>query len=567
MLAILACMLGTSIGVRAEKVPEAAGRWTFDNVDDLLATSEGNLTLTPATIGTKSITLVGTPNEASISTTDGPLSKNKAILLPKNSALMVARNAEAATENYTIMMDIKVDNAAVYDALLQTNKANTNDGDIFINKNKIGINTGGLGYNGTILDATWYRIMLINRDGSFNVYVDGKLISTSTSRQSCWEIDPWGFYLFCDEDGETNDTYVAEVAFWETALTEEQITAVGGIDRDEYLTVSTENVMKFNDLDFIVTVNTNTNVTFTLPEWVEAVDVTPFSGEKDYAFRFKEMTEAGSRKGSIIVKGGSLEAVEIPVTQVCMGNEVPEAAGCWTFDNAASLLAGTGTATLKAAVKGAQGPEIAADPATAGIVPVDGPTEKNGAVGMPVEAYLQLTTNLGLSETKNYTIMLDVKPETLGGYHALFQTDPTNQTDGSFFIKNGAIGLNNSGLGYKGSMMEDTWHRIVFVVKDGFAFSYLDGEGVGSSTSANTIWTLKPEALFFADNNDEDGYNSVAEIRFWGMPLTQEHVKQLGTVKQTGTDEPRPDPIRFWTFHNPSHLLAGSGIATTIPTV
>ena len=193
MLAILACMLGTSIGVRAEKVPEAAGRWTFDNVDDLLATSEGNLTLTPATIGTKSITLVGTPNEASISTTDGPLSKNKAILLPKNSALMVARNAEAATENYTIMMDIKVDNAAVYDALLQTNKANTNDGDIFINKNKIGINTGGLGYNGTILDATWYRIMLINRDGSFNVYVDGKLISTSTSRQSCWEGSCTGF--------------------------------------------------------------------------------------------------------------------------------------------------------------------------------------------------------------------------------------------------------------------------------------------------------------------------------------------------------------------------------------
>ena len=47
MLAILACMLGTSIGVRAEKVPEAAGRWTFDNVDDLLATSEGNLTPPP----------------------------------------------------------------------------------------------------------------------------------------------------------------------------------------------------------------------------------------------------------------------------------------------------------------------------------------------------------------------------------------------------------------------------------------------------------------------------------------------------------------------------------------
>ncbi|MCR4922337.1 MAG: LamG domain-containing protein [Bacteroidaceae bacterium] len=561
ILAALACMLGTSTVARAEKVPEAAGRWTFDNVENLLATSEGSLTLTPATIGKKSITLVETLNEASIYATDGPLSKNKAIFVPKNSALMVARNAEAATENYTIMMDIKVNDASVYDGLFQTNKSNTNDGDIFINDHQIGIRTGGLGYNGTILDDTWYRVMLINRDGAFSVYVDGKLLSTSTSRQGCWEIDPWGFYLFCDEDGEANDTYVAEVAFWESALTEEQIAAVGGIDRDEYMTVTTESVKKFNELDFIVTVNTNTNVTFTLPEWVEAVDVTPFSGEKDYAFRFKEMTEAGSRSGSIIVKGGSLEAVEVPVTQVFMGNDVPEAAGCWTFDNAADLLAGTGTATLKAAKKGAQGPEITVDAVTAGIVPVDGPTEKNGAVGMPVEAYLQLTTNLGVPETKNYTIMLDVKPTTLGGYHALFQTDPTNQADGSFFIKNGAIGLNNSGLGYKGSMQENTWHRIVFVVKDGFAFTYLDGESVGSSASPNALWTLKPEALFFADNDDEDGYNSVAEIRFWDVPLTNELVTLLGAVKQTAAEEPLADPIGVWTFDDAANLLAGTGTA------
>lgn len=561
-LAALACMLGTSMTARAESVPEAAGRWTFDNVDNLLATSEGSLKIIPATFGNKSITLVETAADANIVTVDGPLARNKAVFVPAYSAFEVERNAESATENYTIMMDIKVENANVYDGLLQTNKTNTNDGDLFINKYKIGINTGGLGYNGNILDNTWYRVMIVNRDGAFSVYVDGKLLSTSTSRQGCWEIDPWGFYLFCDEDGEVNDTYVAEVAFWETALTEEQIAAVGNIDRDEFLNVTTESVKKFNDLDFFLTVNTNTHVTFTMPEWVEAVDVTPFDGEKDYTFRFKEMTEAGTRSGVIRVAGGSLDAVEVPVTQVFLGLDVPAATGCWTFDNAADLLSGTGTATLKAAYKGAQGPEIAADAKAAGIEVVDGPTEKNGAVGMPIEAYFLLTTNIGADETKDYTIMLDVMPKTLGGYHALFQTDPTNQVDGSFFIKNGQIGLNNNGLGYKGNMQENTWHRVVLVVKGGYAYTYLDGEPVGQSTVAGAIWTLKPEALFFADNNDEDGYNSVAEIRFWDVPISADHVKLLGAVKQSSVEEPLADPIGLWTFDNPSALFSGTGSAT-----
>ena len=202
------------------------------------------------------------------------------------------------------------------------------------------------------------------------------------------------------------------------------------------------------------------------------------------------------------------------------------------------------------------------NPEEAGIYPVDGPNEENGAISVPVETYLLLSTNLGLTELNDYSVLMDVKLESLAGYSALYQTNPTNKTDGSFCIKNGQIGLNNSGLGYHGSMEASKWHRIMLVVKDCYAYAYLDGERVGQSTTANNIWKMASEALFFADNNGEDGYKDVAEVRFWDVPLTDEHVKQLGTVEQDWQDDPMPDVVSVWTFDNANDLLAGTGVST-----
>ena len=182
---------------------------------------------------------------------------------------------------------------------------------------------------------------------------------------------------------------------------------------------------------------------------------------------------------------------------------------------------------------------------------------------MPVSAYLMMSNNTGFAELTDYTIMLDVNPLVLKGYHALLQTNPRNNTDGGFFIKNGMIGLNDNGLGYNGIMQEGKWHRIVFVVKEGFAYTYLDGKRVGQSTKADFAkWTLLPEALLFADDNDEDGYNEVAEVGFWDIPLTDEHIAQLGGVKQSWIDDPIDEPISVWTFDDKNDLLAGTGTAT-----
>ena len=224
-------LIGNSMGVWAQEVPEPTAQWNFNNAEDLMAPDKGSLKMIPAILGAKSITL-STLNDAKIVQTDGPSAEEKAILVPAASALKVERAEGAeASQSYTIMMDIMVTNAGPYDGLFQTAEDNSNDGDLFIHGNKIGIgsfNNGG--YFGKINANTWYRVVLTYRDGNNILYVEGKkLVSSAPDTNDRFKMQPFGFYLFCDEDGEKQDTYVSQVAFWEKALSDTQITELGSI--------------------------------------------------------------------------------------------------------------------------------------------------------------------------------------------------------------------------------------------------------------------------------------------------------------------------------------------------
>ena len=220
-------MIGNNVHLLAQELPEPDGMWTFGNAENLLAADKGSLQLLPAVTGSKSITVCENLADAGITTAAGPTSKTSAIMVPAASALKVQRLEGAeATTSYTLMMDVKVLDANAYDGLFQTNEGNTNDGDLFIYTNKIGMNAMG-GYFGEIKDDTWYRIVLTNSDGQVKVYVDGEKVITCNS-QGRWEIDPWGFYVCCDDNGEMADTYMSGLSFWESPLTDEQVGALGG---------------------------------------------------------------------------------------------------------------------------------------------------------------------------------------------------------------------------------------------------------------------------------------------------------------------------------------------------
>ena len=244
---------------------------------------------------------------------------------------------------------------------------------------------------------------------------------------------------------------------------------------------------------------------------------------------------------------------------------VPETVGCWTFDDTNNLLAGTGTATLKGANIGTGGLAFVDDLASIGITPVAGPLEGNGAITIPVKSGLAMATKLQEKNLTNYTLMFDICSTQLNGYTALYQNDITNKKDGSFFINNGELGLNSSGLGYGGSLTSGKWHRVVFVVKNNLPTIYLDGRKVGQALLANaTNWQMGADALFFIDNDGEEHDISTSEIRFWDEPLNSKQVTKLGTATGEPVQEenPIPEAIGTWTFDNTEDLMQGTGTAT-----
>ena len=546
------------------EIPEARGVWTFDDKNNLMyggsyeAILEGAMKTDEGPQTTKDLEAAG------IVSVDGPLDENLAITIPADAYLWLTPNIGIdVLSDYTIMYDIKPCNLIGYKSLFQYDVTNKTDAGLFIKDNHVGRGGAGnmIGYVADLQSDTWYRLLFVVKDSRAILYLNGEYIGESTNPQDFWTITREAL-LFADEDGEEGPLDLAELRFWDVPLSAEQAMHLGDVfkDVDEYFAVQTSSIRLINKTEFSIPINSNVPFTFQLPDWVEPVDAEFAEGLKEYTFRAQEM-EPGRRIGTIKVVAEYFDPHEVEITQIQMGDELPEATGCWTFDDPNNLMAGTGTAIIQAAFNTPDGPEITDDPLEALIEPVAGPNEKNGAIGMPVDAFLMMTTNVGVSEMKDYSILFDVCPLSLNGYYALLQTNPRNTSDGAFYIKNGAIGLNNTGLGYHGIMQLAKWHRIVFVVKDGYANTFLDGERVGQSTGPNALWTLLPQALLFADDNGEDNYNEIAEVRFWDVPLSDEHVMQLGGVEQEWEDDPMIDPISVWTFDNEEDPLAGTGPA------
>ena len=186
---------------------------------------------------------------------------------------------------------------------------------------------------------------------------------------------------------------------------------------------------------------------------------------------------------------------------------------------------------------------------------------------MPKDSYLWLTNYMGLSELKDYALLMDIRPSSLNEQSALYQKNTDNTTDAGLFINKGMVGINASGLGYRGSMTYMKWHRILFVVRDGYASTYIDGRKVGESTSPNGAWTMLPEVLLFADNDGQESHIELAELRLWDVPISDDNVRELGAIEQGWEEEPFIEVTSRWTFDNPDDLMAGTGSATMRPSV
>ena len=192
---------------------------------------------------------------------------------------------------------------------------------------------------------------------------------------------------------------------------------------------------------------------------------------------------------------------------------VPEATGVWTFDDPDDLTAATtGISTMTA---------------TNGVV-VNG----DGSVTVAEGDNLKITTNLQETSLDSYTLMMDVKFPDVARYTSLIQTDLDNVADACLFVHNGQVGINSGGLYYHGSLENDTWYRLVFVVDGLIASEYIDGVLVGKGSSTLQKWGIGTGFFLFEDEDDDndEGVATTTEIRFWNKALTPGQVALLGTM-------------------------------------
>jgi hypothetical protein len=103
---------------------------------------------------------------------------------------------------------------------------NNSDAVLFIsNDGRLGL--GIMGYGGHVDTDTWYRILYVVKDGCPQIYENGELIRSATTSDDRWTMDKTGAFLFCDNDGETGTFDIAELDFWNFALSASQVARIG----------------------------------------------------------------------------------------------------------------------------------------------------------------------------------------------------------------------------------------------------------------------------------------------------------------------------------------------------
>ena len=215
-------------------VPEAIGRWTFDDPADLLA-GIGIATLQATTHEKDNVTVTDVAT-AGITTVDGPDASNGAVEVPVGSSLlMAANNGATSMGTYSIMYDVCVEDGSTYVPLLQNSLTDGKDGSLFINKNQVGLG-GGIGYHGSIENNKWYRIVFTVSPSEASIYVNGERLTTynqNFENTNGAYLKHWvlttGALFFADEDGEEKAIKTSELRFWDIALNAEQVATLGSI--------------------------------------------------------------------------------------------------------------------------------------------------------------------------------------------------------------------------------------------------------------------------------------------------------------------------------------------------
>lgn len=149
-----------------------------------------------------------------------------------NFAANGAFKANGLVSNYTLVMDVlwPASSDGVWRSLLQTNAANTDDGDWFV-KNALG---GGMGisqYFGALQPGVWYRIAMVANaqatGGSLQFFINGASVGTVNSAGQRFALGPQ-FSVLTDNDNETAPGYLNALLLSNRSWTAAELASLGG---------------------------------------------------------------------------------------------------------------------------------------------------------------------------------------------------------------------------------------------------------------------------------------------------------------------------------------------------
>ena len=208
------------------EVPEPFGLWDFDDEDEDIMYFDliNDLYLEPYQVVANN----EAPSPFEKGADNGVRKTAEGIALSKTTCLFFELDEEEDLRDYAIAFDVKATNVNNFISLYQTTLENDIDGKLFISKGMVGINAGGLGYGGSVAVNTWHRIVVSVRDGIVSTFIDGEHVRTSANTHNDnWVINQFGFYFFCDNDGEHNDIEVGGLQFWKQPLNKGQVANLG----------------------------------------------------------------------------------------------------------------------------------------------------------------------------------------------------------------------------------------------------------------------------------------------------------------------------------------------------
>ncbi|MFA5833589.1 MAG: sugar-binding protein [Bacteroidota bacterium] len=207
------------------QIPTRQGWWKFDDVQNVFK----------AEVGT-ALELVGT-HQVIV----GPEATNGAVKIGLGSYYklrhgMSPNGGGTRVNEYTLMIDFRAPTIGAWKCFFQTDTNNNNDGELFVNKTGATIGNATTGYSLFSVTANeWYRLVISVKNGvQFNSYIDGQKIKTGNIQP----IDHIRFSLdksllmFGDDDGDDGEIDCAEIAIWNTMLTDSMISALGGFGHE-----------------------------------------------------------------------------------------------------------------------------------------------------------------------------------------------------------------------------------------------------------------------------------------------------------------------------------------------